>query len=171
MDITSGTGRFFATTEDSHKTESERNQCFKGTSVSGQIKMNKKFSIVEALNFGGPLPYTPLNIIDLDYEMSEKDCLLINMKDETTGFGTRSAGRQLKMKTLNFIHSKPNYPIYVDWTGIPVISSSFADEFMGKLFIELGPLNFCAIIKNRNMEFLVQQLLDKAKSQRLTQER
>jgi anti-sigma regulatory factor (Ser/Thr protein kinase) len=171
LDIVSGTGRFYSTPDDKHKFENLQNQHYKGTCVSGVIKMNKNFSITEALDFGGPIPYASVNMIDINYEMDDKDCLLILMKDETTGFGTRSAGRQLKIKTLNLITSKPNYPIFVDWAGIPVISSSFADEYMGKLFLELGPLNFSSVIRNKNMESLVRQLLDKAISQRLTQEK
>jgi hypothetical protein len=132
--------------------------------------MNKDFVIGEALNFGGGRPYVPLNIIDLQYEMKDEDCLLISMKAETTGFGTRHAGRQMRTKTLNMVNSRPGYPIYVDWDGIPVISSSFADEYMGKLFVELGPINFSGRIRNKNMEQLVKQLLDKAILQRLTQE-
>ncbi len=169
LDIISGTGRFYATANDSQKTEGTINQYFKGTSVSGVIRMNKSFSIVKALDFNGKFPYAPVNTIDLNYEMKDKDCLLITMKDETTGVGTRNSGKQMKTKILNLIDSKPNYPVYVDWLGIPVISSSFADEFMGKLFLELGPLNFSAVVRNNNMETLVRQLLDKAIAQRLTQ--
>lgn len=171
LDIISGNARFYATSTDNHTFESMPNQSYKGTCVSGVIKMNKSFSVVKALDFGGPLPYAPVNLIELNYEMSDQDCLLIRMKDETTGFGTRGAGRQMRTKTLNLISSKPNYPIYIDWTGIPVISSSFADEYVGKLFLELGPLNFSSLIRNNNMEPLVRQLLDKAISQRLTQEK
>lgn len=169
LDIVSGTGRFLATNEDNKKIDSNKNQSYSGTNVSGQINMSKKFSIADALNFGAPFPYASVNIIDLDYEMKDQDSLLMAMRDETTGFGTRNAGRQLKTKILNLIESKPGYPIFVDWAGIPVISSSFADEFMGKLFLELGPLNFGKIIRNLDMESIVRQLLDKAILQRLTQ--
>lgn len=170
LDIISGTGRFYTTTDDSHKTDSERNRSFKGTIVSGVIRMNNKFSIVKALDFGNPVPYAPVDLIDMDYEMQDQNCLLLRMKNETAGFGTRNSGRQLRIKTLNLIQSKQGYPIVVDWDGIPVISSSFADEFMGKLFLELGPLSFSAIVRNKNMEPLIRALLDKAISQRLKQE-
>jgi len=170
IDILSGSGRFYSTLDNSNKTEGRIHQSFKGTSVSGYIKMNKNFSIGEALKFGGTHPYVPVNLIDLQYEMEDKDCLLIKMKTETTGFGTRHAGRQMRTKTLNLINSHPKFPVYIDWEGIPVISSSFADEYMGKLFLEIGPLNFSAIIRNKNMELLVKQLLDKAILQRLAQE-
>lgn len=169
LDIVSGSGRFYATMEKTSTTEGKNHQSFIGTSVSGQIKMNKNFLIGEALNFKGH-PHVPVNIIDLQYEMEDNDCLLLIMKGETTGFGTRHAGRQMRTKMLNLINSRPNYPIHIDWEGIPVISSSFADEFMGKLFLELGPTSFIARIRNNNMELLVKQLVDKAIMQRLAQE-
>lgn len=102
--------------------------------------------------------------------MPDRDCLLIKMQEETTGFGTRHGGKQMNIKILNLIEAKPNFPVFVDWSGIPVISSSFADEFMGKLFITLGPLGFCATIRNKGMEKLVHQLLDKAILQRTDQQ-
>jgi anti-sigma regulatory factor (Ser/Thr protein kinase) len=169
LDIISGTGRFLATNDDNKKKDGNKNQSYMGTNVSGQINMSKKFSIADALNFGGPFPYTAFNIIDQDYEMKDQNSLLMTMRDETTGLGTRNAGRQLKTKILNLIESKPGFPIFVDWAGVPVISSSFADEFMGKLFLELGPLNFGKLIRNLDMESIVRQLLDKAILQRLAQ--
>ena len=170
LDITSGSGRFVSTGEKSYKTERGRKHHFKGTSVSGIIQLDKSFSISNALSFDGK-QYTPLNIIDLNYEMADQNCLYVTMKDEDTGFGTRSSGRQLQIKILNLIESKPNYPIIIDWVGVPVISSSFADEFMGKLFIILGAMTFSSLIRNKNMEPLIVQLLDKAIAQRLTQEK
>ncbi|WP_305548624.1 STAS-like domain-containing protein [Sediminibacterium sp.] len=168
LDITSGSARIISTSSSNKVFENEDLRAFDGTSISGQIITNKKFSISKALEFNGIL-YTPINIIDLEYEMKDQDCLLLEMKKETTGVGTRQSGKQMRNKINNLIQSKKGYPIYVDWNGIPVISSSFADEFMGKLFLEIGPLNFSATIRNKNMEPLIQQLLDKAISQRLTQ--
>ena len=77
------------------------------------------------MEFNGIL-YTPINIIDLEYEMKDQDCLLLEMTKETTGVGTRQSGKQMRNKINNLIQSKKGYPIYVDWNGIPVISSSFA---------------------------------------------
>jgi len=30
----------------------------------------------------------------------------------------------------------------LDWEGVPSISSTFADEFVGRLFVEIGPTGF-----------------------------
>ena len=39
---------------------------------------------------------------------------------------------------LNLLMAKPDYPLYIDWQETTIIASSFADEFLGKLFVELG---------------------------------
>ena len=75
----------------------------------------------------------------------------------------------MRTKTLNLIKSKPEYPVVINWSGIPVILGSFADEFMGKLFLEIGAMSFAAKIRNKGMEGLIKNLLDKAISQRLIQ--
>ncbi len=169
LDITTGAGRFFYASGQGNKLEGNSTQLFKGTSVSGQIRMNKKFSIGKALFFNG-ISYAPENIIDSHYEMKNEDSLLIKLSKETTGVGTRKAGKQVNTITLNLIDAKPNYPIYVDWEGIPVISSSFADEFIGKLYTEIGKELFDKTIRNINMEPIVKQLLNKAIFQRIEQE-
>jgi hypothetical protein len=169
LEITSGTGRFYSTLNNNQHYEAQPLQSYRGTVVSGNIKANSNFSMEKALGFSSKVPYTPIDIIDIDYEMPDEHCLLLIMNKETTGVGTRKAGKQMRIKTLNLLQTKPGYPIVIDWSGVPVISSSFADEFMGKLFVDLGAMSFTSTIKNRNMENLIRNLLDKAIAQRLTQ--
>lgn len=169
LEIASGAGRLIATADQTRKVKRSPDQYYHGTLVNGQIKLSSNFSITEALDFGYSHPYVAVNIIDMQYEMKDADCLLLTMKQETTGYGSRHAGKQMRTKILNFINSKPEYPIVIDWTGIPVISSSFADEFLGKLFLEIGAMSFSAKIRNKGMEELIKNLLDKAISQRLVQ--
>lgn len=168
FDITSGTGRLVITSLET-KRKPLIDSKFNGTIICGQIKVSSNFSISDALGFDGTKDYVPLDIIDRNFEMEEKDCFLFKMKEENSGFGTRKAGIQLRNKVLNILNSKPDYPIIIDWDGIPVISSSFADEFIGKLFLEMGAMSFMARVKNKGMEILITQLLDKAIAQRLTQ--
>lgn len=65
--------------------------------------------------------------------------------------------------------ARPNKPLLLDWSGIPLVSSSFADELIGKLFAFLGPLAFSARVRNINMEMVVRGLVDKAIMQRAAQ--
>jgi anti-sigma regulatory factor (Ser/Thr protein kinase) len=169
LEVTSGRARIISTLEETKKNERREFQLYQGTLVCGQINISKDFSVSKALNFGMDANYEPGNVIDYHYEMEDNDCLILKMKKETTGFGTRRSGKQINTKINNLITAKPGFPLVVDWEGIPVISSSFADEMIGKLFIKLGAISFSSLIRNVNMEPLIRNLLDKAIAQRLTQ--
>lgn len=168
FDITSGNGRLIVTQEETVKKPFMYSK-YQGTIVCGQIKIIDDFSISQALDFDGTNSYIPVDIVEMQYEMEDKDCLILKMKDESTGFGSRKSGSQIRTKIKNLMNARPNYPLVIDWTGVPVISSSFADELIGKLFLEMGAMAFSSFIRNLGMENLVRGLLDKAIAQRLIQ--
>ena len=56
---------------------------------------------------------------------------------------------------------------YVDFRDIPLVSSSFADEVFGKLFVELGPIAFMQAFEIVNAAPTVSQLIDRAIGQRM----
>jgi len=170
FDITSGAGRFVVTNEQTLRKPFFQGH-YQGTVVCGQIKITNDFSVSKALDFGTGVKYIPVDIVEMQYEMEDKDCLILKMREESTGFGTRKSGLQIRTKLKNLLDAQPNYPLVADWEGVPVISSSFADEVMGKLFVELGALTFTSRIRNIGMEPLIHGLLDKAIGQRLTQEK
>lgn len=168
FEITSGTARVLTTNEETRRNLRHNDQSYVGTIVCGQIINNKEFSIVDALDFGQQNNYQRVDFLETQYELEDKDCYLLKMKEETTGFGSRFSGRQLRTKLLNLLNSNNTYPIIIDWEGIPVISSSFADEFIGKLFLEIGVIAFSSRVRFRAMEDLIRNLIDKAVGQRLT---
>ena len=169
FEITSGSGRVVTTPDDTERHPRLPYQYYQGTLVCGQIHISNQFSIVKALDFGTGVDYAPVDIIEMHYEMEDKDCLILKMTDETTGFGTRRSGVQIRTKINNLLAARPDYPLVLDWSGVPVISSSFADEVVGKLFLKLGAIAFSSRIRNTGMELLIRRLLDKAVAQRLTQ--
>jgi hypothetical protein len=57
----------------------------------------------------------------------------------------------------------------VDFSDVLLISSSYADEVIGKLFVELGPLEFMSKIQLKNVDNLVKNLIDRAIDQRMKQ--
>ena len=169
FEITSGIGRVLSTLEATTKSPRRDWQYYQGTVVCGQVGIQEDFAINKALEFGTGIEYTPVDIIEMQYEIEDKNCLFLKMRTETTGFGTRRSGLQIRTKIMNLIHAEPTYPLIIDWEGVPVISSSFADEVVGKLFLKLGAIAFSARIRNVGMEQLIKGLLDKAVAQRLTQ--
>ncbi len=103
------------------------------------------------------------------YSAEDGDYLTIRLRDEQGGFGTRQAGGQLRTKLKNLLAADPGKRLVIDWSGVPLISSSFADEAIGRLFLELGPLSFSSRIQHVGMESLVRSLIDRAVMQRVQQ--
>ncbi len=165
LDIISGGGRLLLTSDSITPSSSAEENRVGGTYVSGQIHISPNFSIANALTFGA-IPYTSYNIVDAKYELENEDALLVLLVEEAPGTGTRAAGKEMRIKVLNLISAKPGYHIILDWQNVSVISSSFADEFLGKLFLKLGKSTFEQVIKNANMEPLVSQLIEKAITER-----
>jgi|GEM_PF-1338555 len=61
---------------------------------------------------------------------------IIQLSKFGNSMGTREFGRELREKSLELI--KNGAGIIFDFSSINIISSAFADELFGKLFLELG---------------------------------
>ena len=145
-----------------------RKESLQGTVVYAELRTDKQFDLAEALGVDGK-PHDPGDIIEMHYETKAGAALSLKLSDESTGFGSRLAGRQLRTKCMNLLRAEPTKPLLLDWTGVLLVSSSYADELVGKLFVELGPLAFSARIRNLGMDSLVRGLVDKAIMQRAAQ--
>lgn len=138
-----------------------------GTLIIAQINFTNPELLAEALQFAGK-KYTPVDFIETHYEQFESDIIEFKLIEESTSFGSRVAGTPINIKLHNLIQMCPNQPIRVDFQGIPLISSSFADEVFGKLFLKLGAISFMQRIRFVNVQPTVQSLIDKAIAQRLS---
>ena len=143
---------------------------FSGTIVDLQIPLDRKIDIKKVLSLGDSNYAGPIDIIEMKYLSDNCDSTKITMRDETDGFGSRKAGEQIRIKAKNIMLAESSVPLIIDWDGIQMISSSYADEFIGKLFNEMGPINFMCRVHNTNMVLIVAELIDKAIKQRIQQE-
>jgi hypothetical protein len=141
---------------------------FQGCSVYAEIGTEYPFALEEALSFHGT-PYLPVDVIELAYMTETGDDLILRLSAETSGFGTRLAGDEIRRKVTNLLNAEPTKRIILDWAGIPLISSSFADAAVGKLFVLLGPLGFSSRVQMVGLEPLVRKLVDRAIMQRVVQ--
>jgi hypothetical protein len=119
----------------------------------------------EALRFEGDR-YEPLDYVETHFEAPDRDELVLRMKDEADSFGSRKAGLPLRNKLRNLIDMNPGYKVVVDMSDVPLVSSSFADEVFGKLFVELGAIRFMRALDIRGMAGTVSGLVDEAILQR-----
>ena len=90
------------------------------------------------------------------------------LRDESQSFGSRVAGRPVRVKLSNIIRMTGGCAVVVDFEGVPVVSSSFADEAFGKLSLQFGPVRFMQCVKLVNMADTVESLVNKAITQRMT---
>ena len=70
--------------------------------------------------------------------------------DYGTDFGTRDMGQKLRKKLLTLINTGEK--IVLDFTGVNVVSNSFADECIAKLLMEmpLSELKRCTTFRGLN---------------------
>lgn len=131
-----------------------------GTIVDFQLKTDTIVDISKAL--GG---HNPINL-RLDSIEGEDGEHYICVKEHAHGTGTRIAAQQLRNLIVNTINQGVSRVI-VDFQGIGVISSSFADELIGKLVVRFGFFNFQQIIQLKNMTDTVQVILHRSVAQRM----
>ena len=134
------------------------------TTVNISFNYSNKISVAEAL--GGYIP------TDYKYEekLDDENTFTFVVSAETTGYGTRIAGIRVRNKILNYLR-RLDAPsgINIDFSGISMISSSFADEFIGKLIAELGFLRFTKIINLINVSPSIESILNRSVSQRMAE--
>lgn len=167
--ITSGNGYFrFSNGEPSTNSwlpfPSNKNPC---TMVDFQIDYSNNISLNKVLTFQGKtFPFTNLHVENLENDRGD---LVYKLSENAEGTGTRESAIRVKNEIMNlFNQSKKN--IVLDFSGINISSSSFADELIAKLIIELGLFQFNNIIKLRSMNVSQQLILQRSVIQRLIEE-
>jgi hypothetical protein len=127
-------------------------------------------TIEEALNIK-TRHFPPVDMIELKYETTNDGNIIFVLKNESDSFGSRNAGTPVRNKLKNLVCFMEDKKVVVDFSGINLVSSSFADEVFGKLFLDLGPLNFSTRLEFTNVDATVKLLIDKAILQRMAAQR
>ena len=135
-----------------------------GTSVRCGINVSDPELLAKALKFKGRSHDPPYDYIEPKFENEEGE-LIFNVKDEAQrDTGSRQGGKRIRGMIENLL--REHRPVILDFDGVGVISSSFADEVFGRLFVEMGPRAFMTQIKMRNVDPTVEGLIDRAIMQR-----
>ncbi|MBL1286385.1 MULTISPECIES: STAS-like domain-containing protein [Streptomyces] len=132
-----------------------------GTTVDWQLDLSRRVSLVEALNF--PEPNLLLERIEDD--MGEHS---LRVADFEEGLGTRRSAEQIRNRLTNLL-SLGARRLVLDFSGVYVVSSSFADEVLGKLALEMGIVTFMSHFDLREMTPTVSAIVNRAISQRIAE--
>lgn len=139
---------------------------FSGTLIVATIDFSNPKLLQEALRFGGQ-SLSPVDYIETHFETDDTEDLVFRLKDEAVSLGSRPAGAVVRQKLLNLSEMSRGHKVYVDFDDIALVSSSFADEVVGKAFAEIGALEFMRRFELRNMSQMVRQIIERAIQQRM----
>jgi anti-sigma regulatory factor (Ser/Thr protein kinase) len=135
---------------------------FSGSVVECSINIANPELLSEALTFKGQ-PHSPgYSVVNRMDEDEIKELMLV---DEAASFGSRPAARPVKQKIENVIATTSTI-VVVNLDGVALVTSSFADEVFGKLFVEMGPMTFMKRVRVKGGSKIVTQLIDRAIMQR-----
>jgi hypothetical protein len=140
---------------------------FQGTFVRSEIKLSIEDLLNKALVFKGKVHEPGFDFIERQYEQ-RGEALQFSLLSEVATFGSREAGRRAFNKIMN-ISNDLSRPINFDFSDVPVISSSFADEVFGRIFTQVGPVAFSTHCTFSNISTTVKNIIDKSVLQRIRQ--
>jgi len=143
---------------------------FRGTLVVVRLDYSNPDALWSALDIRGTGGDPSADYVERQYEHPSDDVLNFVVRKEVGSVGSRSAGKLARAKLENLMRMYPGYPVNLDFADITVVSSSFADEFVGKLFVRMGALRFTRETRFSEVTPTVQSVLDKAVLQRVQQE-
>lgn len=132
----------------------------RGTIVDFQIDANRTIDIADVL--GGHKP------VNLTLEALETDTgdHLISIRDHAHGTGTRRAAEQIRNMVCN-LFAEGASRVTLDFSGVAIVSSSFADEFLGKLVVKYGFVGFQNRVQLLGMNDAVQGIVHRSVAQRM----
>lgn len=134
-----------------------------GTVVELQLPTDREIDIPGAL-WG----HSPSSYIEERFE-NDSGSLCLKLNDCALTFGNRLTGEKIRTMIINLLTSNPSSGLDIDFDGVKIIASSFADEVFGKLFLELGPLEYGARIRPSRVNGVCKQIIDRAILERVAQ--
>ena len=139
---------------------------YNGTLLVGCLDYSVPGLLENALIFKGKKEDGP-DFIELLYEDPDDEFINFVLVEESNAFGTRPAGVPIRTKLLNLLDLNDfKYQINVDFTNSPLLSSSFADEVFGKLYMEVGEQNYRNLIRFVNCDKTNRVIIDRSLNQR-----
>lgn len=133
----------------------------RGTTVDWQLDVSRPVSLSKALGMKQP----NMRLERIEDEEGEHR---VHVSEFEEGLGSRRSAEQIRIKLLNYL-SEGAPRLVLDFTGINVISSSFADEVLGKLALQMGLVQFINRFRLDNMTDTVEVIVNRAIQQRIAE--
>ena len=133
---------------------------YSGTSVRCGIGTRDVDAINRAFAFGGKRHEPIFDFVEKRFESDIGETVYRIADHAKHDLGTRTGGRRVRQQIDNLLTDASR--VLIDFEGIDVVTSSFADELFGRLFLQLGPRAFMTRIVLRNVHPRIDGLIDRA---------
>lgn len=170
IDISSGGAKYLLC---NGKTETKKEGGFtlskeRGTScLDVRLNYGDTIDIIGALTDSHGNKYEPVDIW-LENLEDDSDRYVINISEQSSGTGTRQSAQKLRNLVLNISNTQKTI-VVLDFQGINLISSSFADELVGKIVAEKGFVYFTKAFRIENLSESNVNILNRSVEQRMAQ--
>lgn len=135
---------------------------FQGTMVSITLPTSRELDVAHAL-WGR----SSTSMFEHQYMSDGGSEIIYKVIEEATGFGNRPSARPLRTAVENLLNQFPDQRIILDFSGVNVVSASFADEFVARLAKSVGIATFFQRVSLVGMNDLMRRTLDAVMEQRL----
>lgn len=133
------------------------------TIVDWQLDCSQKVRIDEAL--GSSYPINDL----LETIEDDEGVYRVSVSEIEESLGSRKLGAEIRTRLENYLNAAAGLQyVVLDFKGVGVVSSSFADEVLGKLAASMGELEFRRRVSVDNTSATNRALIERAISLRLT---
>lgn len=166
LEVVSGNGRikFSPNPMEGKNDQTAFDKARQGTYISFRIPTNQNCSLAKTFN------KDDRNYTSYTENFEEHSgAHVVSVKDHSGGTGTRESAREFSNIVRGLLNNDIGI-VHIDFTGLQVISSSFADEAIGKLCYDLGIINFMKRIRLTHYSDSIAALIDAATWKRIASE-
>lgn len=106
---------------------------FHGTVVTITLPTMREIDVAHAL-WGK----SSTSMFENQYLSDDGDSIVFKVADEANGFGNRPSAKPLPIAVENLLQQFPSQRLSIDFSGVNIVSASFADEFVARLAKSIG---------------------------------
>lgn len=139
-----------------------------GTSfLDVRLNYSAEIDIVDTLTDSNGNKYAPIDLWLEELE-DNSERYVVNVAELSSGTGTRQSAEKLRNMVLNISNNNKKI-VVLDFQGINLISSSFADELIGKIVAEKGFVFFTKAFRVEHLNNANISILNRSVGQRMAQ--
>ena len=164
FELNSANGLLYLDTQVNIQRSRELRSPLGGTAVRCRIDTREPDLLGSALQFHGSRHQPLFDYTERTFGTDGGEMVYAIRERALRDLGTRSGGVRVRRQIENLLSDQDH--VVLDFSEINVVSSSFADEVFGRLFVDLGPRAFMSRIVLRNVAPTIDGLIDRAIVQR-----